>query len=177
MFTNVNVDCCKTPGCKNLGVLNSQDYIAQGKNILCRECGYLFPVISERSLNLYRNGVNHSWRGLVQQCSACGSTSLKKYGYSAQRQRRMYCHHCSRTFITLEHANTTPRRTQLALMIEKGASLADIRKLLLLNSTGLNRGVLEILCHSSNIQSKRNDTCPNPSISIKRLKHSSPVRH
>lgn len=38
-------------------------------------------------------------------------------------------------------------------------------------------GVLEILCHSSNIQSKRNDTCPNPSISIKRLKHSSPVRH
>ncbi|CTS86737.1 Uncharacterised protein [Escherichia coli] len=39
MFTNVNVDCCKTPGCKNLGLLNSQDYIAQGKNILCRECG------------------------------------------------------------------------------------------------------------------------------------------
>lgn len=31
MFTNVNVDCCKTPGCKNLGLLNSQDYIAQGK--------------------------------------------------------------------------------------------------------------------------------------------------
>ncbi|HBA8276425.1 TPA: tail fiber assembly protein [Escherichia coli] len=38
-------------------------------------------------------------------------------------------------------------------------------------------GVLEILCHSSNIQSKRNDTCPNPSISIKRLRHSSPARH
>ncbi|EEW2008416.1 cytoplasmic protein, partial [Escherichia coli] len=111
MFTNVNVDCCKTPGCKNLGLLNSQDYIAQGKNILCRECGYLFPVISERSLNIYRNRVNHSWRGLVPQCSACGSTSLKKYGYSAQGQRRMYCHHCSRTFITLDHVNTTPRRT------------------------------------------------------------------
>lgn len=77
MFTNVNVDCCKTPGCKNLGLLNSQDYIAQGKNILCRECGYFFPVISERSLNIYRNRVNHSWRGLVPQCSACGSTSLK----------------------------------------------------------------------------------------------------
>ncbi|MCL8735338.1 hypothetical protein MU616_24680, partial [Salmonella enterica subsp. enterica serovar Enteritidis] len=36
-------------------------------------------------------------------------------------------------------------------------------------------GVLEILCHSSNIQSKRNDTCPSPSISIKRLRHSSPA--
>ncbi|EGL8727920.1 cytoplasmic protein [Escherichia coli] len=144
MFTNVNVDCCKTPGCKNLGLLDSQDYIAQGKNILCRECGYFFPVISERSLNIYRNRVNHSWRGLVPQCSACGSTSLKKYGYSAQGQRRMYCHHCSRTFITLDHVNTTPRRTQLALMIEQGASLADIRKLLLLNSTGLNRELIKL---------------------------------
>lgn len=38
-------------------------------------------------------------------------------------------------------------------------------------------GVLEILCHSSNMQLKRNDTCPNPSISTKRLKHSSLVRH
>lgn len=72
MFTNVNVDCCKTPGCKNLGLLNSQDYVAQGKNILCRECGYLFPVISEQSLNIYRNIVNHSWRGLICQCSTCG---------------------------------------------------------------------------------------------------------
>lgn len=38
-------------------------------------------------------------------------------------------------------------------------------------------GVLEILCHSSNIQSKRNDTCPSPSISTKHLKPSSQVRH
>ncbi|ATI93452.1 hypothetical protein F8762_24540 [Salmonella enterica] len=37
--------------------------------------------------------------------------------------------------------------------------------------------VLEILCHTSNIQSKRNDTCPSPSISIRRLRHSSPARH
>lgn len=32
MFTNVNVDCCKTPGCKNLGLLNSQD--GNGANLL-----------------------------------------------------------------------------------------------------------------------------------------------
>ncbi|WP_254044446.1 fumarate hydratase C-terminal domain-containing protein, partial [Salmonella enterica] len=38
-------------------------------------------------------------------------------------------------------------------------------------SNGEKSGVLEILCHSSNIQSKRNDTCPSPSISIKRLRH------
>lgn len=144
MFTNVNVDCCKTPGCKNLGLLNSQDYVAQGKNILCRECGYLFPVISEQSLNIYRNIVNHSWRGLICQCSTCGGTSLKKYGYSAQGQRRMYCHHCEKTFITLEHVITTPRGAQLALMIEQGEALADIRKSLLLNSTGLSRELLKL---------------------------------
>lgn len=68
----------------------------------------------------------------------------EKYGYSAQGQRRMYCHHCSRTFITLDHVNTTPRRTHLALMIDQGASLADIRKLLLLNSTGLNRELMKL---------------------------------
>lgn len=144
MFTNVNVDCCKTPGCKNLGLLNSQDYVAQGKNILCRECGYLFPVISEQSLNIYRNIVNHSWRGLICQCSTCGGTSLKKYGYSAQGQRRMYCHHCEKTFITLEHVITTPRGALLALMIEQGEALADIRKSLLLNSTGLSRELLKL---------------------------------
>ncbi|MFC0139716.1 hypothetical protein ACFFJN_06345, partial [Erwinia mallotivora] len=33
-------------------------------------------------------------------------------------------------------------------------------------------GVLEILCHSSIMHIKRNDTCPNPSISTKRLRHS-----
>ncbi|MDX7018165.1 cytoplasmic protein, partial [Klebsiella aerogenes] len=51
MFSQINVDVCKTPDCKNLGVFNSPDYLAQGKNILCRECGFFFPIISERSLN------------------------------------------------------------------------------------------------------------------------------
>ncbi len=32
---------------------------------------------------------------------------------------------------------------------------------------GQYAGVLEILCHSSKILTKRNDTCPNPSISTK----------
>lgn len=40
MFSQINVDVCKTPDCKNLGVFNSPDYLAQGKNILCRECGF-----------------------------------------------------------------------------------------------------------------------------------------
>ncbi len=37
------------------------------------------------------------------------------------------------------------------------------------------KGVLEILCHSSNIQSKRNDTCPSPSDFDKALKVPSPA--
>lgn len=35
----------------------------------------------------------------------------------------MYCHHCEKTFITLEHVITTPRGAQLALMIEQGRHL------------------------------------------------------
>ena len=56
----------------------------------------------------------------------------------------MYCHHCEKTFITLEHVITTPRGAQLALMIEQGEALADIRKSLLLNSTGLSRELLKL---------------------------------
>ncbi len=54
MFSHINVDACKTPGCKNLGILESPDYLPQGKNVLCRACGFLFPIISARSLNLFR---------------------------------------------------------------------------------------------------------------------------
>lgn len=53
MFNDVNVNSCKTPGCKNLGVLNSPDYVCQGNNILCRECGFLFPLISGKSLKCF----------------------------------------------------------------------------------------------------------------------------
>ncbi|NNR80004.1 hypothetical protein GBT17_25290 [Escherichia coli] len=63
-----------------------------------------------------------------------------------------------------------------------GKKSAQIREILISESaweemTCLFAPSLEILCHSSNMQSKRNDTCPNPSISTKRLKHSSLVRH
>ncbi len=60
MFSWINVDSCKTPGCKNMGMLNSPDYQNQGKNILCRACGFLFPIISERSLNRFRQSVNQA---------------------------------------------------------------------------------------------------------------------
>ena len=42
MFDNVNVDSCKTMGCRNLGIINSPDYLLKGNNVLFRECGFLF---------------------------------------------------------------------------------------------------------------------------------------
>lgn len=47
MFANINVDCCKTPGCKNLGVLNSPDYVRQEKMFFVGNvvsCFLLFPL-------------------------------------------------------------------------------------------------------------------------------------
>lgn len=139
MFSRVNVDSCKTLGCNNLGVLNSPDYQNQGKNVLCRACGFLFPVISEASLNLFRQSANQMWKGLVKSCPGCGSASLKKYGFSAQGEPRIYCVQCHKTFISSVRQKADTRQDNLASLIMEGASLADIRSGLTLDSTGLNR--------------------------------------
>lgn len=139
MFANINVDCCKTLGCKNFGILNSPDYIIQDKDILCRECGFLFPVISATSLNLFRQSANRPWRGLVKQCPRCGGHSLRKYGFSSLGNRRIYCCQCHRTFIAPEEQKRDHRQMALPGLIQEGASLADIRKQLDLDSTGLCR--------------------------------------
>ncbi|HCB0358726.1 cytoplasmic protein [Klebsiella quasipneumoniae] len=139
MFSQVNVDSCKTLGCKNLGVLNSPDYQNQGKNVLCRACGFHFPVISARSLNLFRQSVNRVWKGLIKSCPGCGGVSLKKYGFSAQGEPRVCCQQCHKTFLYPVRYKTDPRQDYLAALIQDGASLADIRSALALDSTGLSR--------------------------------------
>lgn len=139
MFNAVNVDCCKTPGCKNMGVINSSDYIKQGNDILCRECGFLFPVISAAALNTFRFAMNHPWRGLIKQCPYCGSMSLKHYGFSAQGKRRMCCRYCSKTFIRPERINMSQRQTLLTMLIRSGATLQEICSTLAIDKTTLKR--------------------------------------
>lgn len=150
MFSWVNVDSCKTPGCKNVGVLNSPDYQHQGRNILCRACGFLFPIISERSLNRFRQSVNQAWKGLIKSCPYCGGISLKKYGFSAQGEPRIYCQRCHKTFISPVRQKTDARQGYLATLIQEGATLADIRTTLALDSTGLSRE-LRKLSRSANL--------------------------
>lgn len=149
MFSRINVDACKTSGCKNLGVLNSPDYSVQGKYVLCRACGFLFPLISERSLNLFRQSANQLWSGLIKVCPGCGGATLKKYGFSAQGAPRLYCLQCHKTFISPVGDKTDPRQEALARLIQEGHSLADIRTSLTLDSTGLNR-LLQKLSRQSN---------------------------
>lgn len=144
MFSHINVDCCKTLGCKNLGLMDSPDYLRQGNNVLCRECGYLFPVISEQSLNIFRHAVNRTWRGVIKQCPHCGGTTLKKYGFSSSRQPRIYCGLCHRTFILAEQSKTDSRQDRLACLINEGATLAEMRAALALDSTGLNRELAKL---------------------------------
>ncbi|KKA51174.1 putative cytoplasmic protein [Salmonella enterica subsp. salamae] len=139
MFSHINVDACKTPGCKNLGILESPDYLPQGKNVLCRACGFLFPIISARSLNLFRQAANQSWKGLVKSCPHCGGSSLKKYGFSAKGERRMYCRQCNKTFISYTAIKGDARQENLATLIGEGASLVEIRAALAVDSTGFSR--------------------------------------
>lgn len=139
MFDNVNVDSCKTMGCRNLGIINSPDYLLQGNNVLCRECGFLFPLISSNALNLFRRAVNHGWKGLIKQCPGCGGYSLKRHGFSRQGEQRMLCRLCNKTFIAAKKAVASPRQTQLAALIQAGTSLQDIRAALAIDSTTLRR--------------------------------------
>ena len=144
MFTNINVDYCKTVGCKNLGILSSPDYVLQGKNILCRECGFQFPIISEKTLNLFRHTVNRAWKGIVKQCPGCGSTLLKKHGFSLRGEHRMYCCHCFKTFILADNIEIDNRQEALATLIQEGTSITDLRSILKLDSTGLNRELFKL---------------------------------
>lgn len=141
MFANINVNYCKTLGCKNFGILDSPDYLIQGKDVLCRECGFLFPVISSASLNLFRHNANRPWKGLIRQCPGCGGRSLKKYGFSSRGDHRLYCCRCHKTFIAAEKLKADYRQEQLSSLIQEGASLSDIRDLLRLDSTGLCRAL------------------------------------
>lgn len=144
MFTNINVDYCKTFGCKNLGILNSPDYVLQGDSILCRECGFQFPVISATALNSYRHTANRAWKGVIKQCPGCGSCLLKKHGFSPQGGQRMYCCQCCKTFIIATNAKNDARRDALATLIQEGASIRELRSILKLDSTGLNRELFKL---------------------------------
>lgn len=117
-----------------------------------------FPIISERSLNLFRQSVNLSWKGLVKVCPTCGSSSLKKYGFSAQGEPRVYCLQCHKTFISPVRHKDDPRLEDLARLILEGASLVDIRTALSVDSTGLNR-VLQKLSRKVN-QAEREFVIP-----------------
>ncbi|MFV0263005.1 MAG: cytoplasmic protein [Kluyvera sp.] len=139
MFTPINVDVCKTPDCKNLGVMNSPDYVVQGSNVLCQECGFLFPIISTKSLNTFRTAVNRPWKSVARQCPGCGGTSLKRNGFSAQGVQRMLCHHCNKTFVLPAHSKTTIRQAHLATLIKEGVAPAEICRTLAINNTTLGR--------------------------------------
>lgn len=139
MFENINVNCCKTLGCKNFGILVSPDYLMQGKDVLCRACGFLFPVISSTSLNLFRQSANRSWKGLIKQCPNCGGRLLKKYGFSRLGECRIYCCYCHKTFIMSKRQKNDHRQALLSSLIREGTPLAVIRTSLGLDSTGLSR--------------------------------------
>lgn len=154
MFGHHDVDCCKTFGCKNLGILNSPDYQPQGKDILCRECGFTFPRISRHSLNVFRTAVNKEWKGLIKQCPFCGGTAFKRHGYSSQGKSRLLCRHCSRTFLFTPVSLEKENLSELGKGIAAGATLIDLRRELRLDSTALSRQFSRLARQVNSLQSQ-----------------------
>lgn len=63
MFSWVNVDSCKTPGCKNVGVLNSSDYQHQGEK-------YTLPGL--------RFSLPHYFGTVTQPLSSVGQSGMER---------------------------------------------------------------------------------------------------
>ncbi len=57
MFSHINVDACKTPAAKIWGFWGVQTIYRKGK-MFSVERAVLFPIISARSLNLFRRAAN-----------------------------------------------------------------------------------------------------------------------
>ncbi|MFC0139313.1 hypothetical protein ACFFJN_03830, partial [Erwinia mallotivora] len=72
----------------------------------------------------------------------------------------------------LKNFRFVSQNNNLFYVYNKDGTVETLQRINLSSPLALT-GVLEILCHSSIMHIKRNDTCPNPSISTKRLRHSS----
>lgn len=149
MFKHINVNSCKTVGCKNIGVLESPDYQPLGENVLCRECGFLFPLIAETALNAFRGAVNYPWKGLLRQCPDCGGTSLKRHGYAVGGKARLLCRHCNRTFLYTATHGETKVQGVLSEAITAGVTLAELRRTLKIDNTALARQLARLSLHSN----------------------------
>ncbi len=119
MFSQVNVDSCKTPGCKNLGVLNSPDYQNRGKCVMqgmwfSFSCD--FGKIAESFSPVGKSGMERVDKILPRMRRRL----TKKYGFSAQGEPRVCCQQCHKTFLYPVRYKTDPRRIILPHSSGKG---------------------------------------------------------
>ncbi|HEX4500312.1 MAG TPA: cytoplasmic protein [Scandinavium sp.] len=155
MFKQRNVNCCKTYGCKNLGVLNSPSYQQQGQRVLCLECGFYFPVIGEHALNSFKKQVNKGYQGLISLCPACGDgKALVRHGYTRNGVQRVRCGDCQVTFSQYYSEPASSRLITLGEHIQRGESLTANCGERNYNNTRLGRDLSKMAFHCRLVQSQ-----------------------
>ncbi|WP_223271320.1 cytoplasmic protein [Buttiauxella sp. B2] len=130
-------------------------YQKSGLNILCLECGFSFPVISARALNVFKAQVNKGYQGIILSCPHCGkSKGLTRHGRSKNGLQRIKCPDCSITFIHYCDFPISPRLLIIGELVRNGRSLKELPYGSEYSSTVLGRDLSKMASISRLIQTQ-----------------------
>ena len=104
MTSLFTINCCKSFGCKNLGLASSADYswpeYRLGYAALhCRACGSLPPLFDEEQFRCWLSAYLADFaanRG--QFCPCCYQREIIRYGHNPQGSQRVQCRNCKKVW-------------------------------------------------------------------------------
>ena len=111
-------NCCKTVGCKNFAVTNSDDYIQQSKrlgylSIECKLCGSNPPWINNAVVEkILQEKLTFQFARKLTNCPKCHQyfffsepSEAKLYGFTSAGTQRKKCHQCHTVFTAPNYKN------------------------------------------------------------------------
>lgn len=111
----MQLNCCKSWGCKNFGVTESDDYEYHSNHLgypalFCRQCGSYPPLIdNEQVESLVTEKRPQQLYTAPEQCPQCGILSYQRYGVTSANRQRVRCNKCQKIY-------TPPKPPSLALL-------------------------------------------------------------
>lgn len=113
MSSLFTINCCKSFGCRNLGLASSPDYDRPDYRLgyaalHCRACGSYPPLFNEEQFRLWLSAyLADSAANSGHFCSSCYQRGPIRYGRNPQGSQRVQCRACKKVW--------TPKRQPLTL--------------------------------------------------------------
>lgn len=124
-------NCCKTVGCKNFGVIGSDDYIYKSKrlgflSIECKACGSNPPWIDNQLIeNILKEKLAFHFARKISHCSHCypyffftEKNQAQLHGFTAAGTQRLKCKNCQRIYSLSKHKNIDAIKQVLQTIID-----------------------------------------------------------